>query len=287
VITRLHYTLIPLIKILKSYPPDVDTVSSRLNIVGNIEVSGDGSMLQIIRKTFLISLAVFILGVYFRDTLPSPDKLDSRLKDDPIQKKTGKMPFDVTVDKISYHIHPLYSYELYGLVVSKHESDSFADLSHKLWKDHLNTADLCVIWGRNAFSGIYEKLKFSSGEWSCSIYSSSIEDWRRYSNEHLSNNHMLSNRRDINKTLRKVRVGDQIHFTGYLAKYSHGNFSRGTSTVRTDTGNGACETVYVEDISIIKSGPRHWLFIRRLALVTLLASIIAWFCAPDRYHVGS
>ena len=183
-------------------------------------------MLKIVKKTFFISLATLAVGVYFGDTLPSPDKLDHRLEDDPVQEKIDKKPFDVTVNKITYQIKPLYSYELYGLVVSKHEADSFADQAHKLWNDHLNTADLCVIWGKNAFSGIYERLKFSSGQWTCYVRSSTRDDWNRFSNEHLSNNHMLSERRDINKALGKVRVGDQIHFTGYLAEYSH---ARGVS----------------------------------------------------------
>jgi hypothetical protein len=243
-------------------------------------------MLKIVRITFLVSLGAFIIGLFIGDTLPSPGKLDPRLEHDPVQEKTGEAPFNVTVNDISYRINPLYDYELYGLVVSKNEAGGFAGLAHKLWKDHLNTADLCVIWGRNAFSGLYERLHFSSGEWTCYVQSTSWEDSKLFSGAHLSNNHMLSARRDIVKKLRKVRVGDQIHFTGYLSEYSHGNFSRGTSVVRTDTGNGACETVYVEDFSIIKTGPRLWLIVRRLALAAFLASIVAWFCAPDRYHAG-
>ena len=244
-------------------------------------------MLIIVKRTFFISLATLAFGLFVGDTLPSPDKLDLRLEDDPVQEATYKKPFDVTVNKISYYINPLFDYELYGLVVSKHESDSLADQAHKLWKDHLNTADLCIVWGKNAFSGIYKRLKFRSGQWTCYVQSSSLDDWNLFSNEHLSNNHMLSDRRDIIKKLRKVRVGDQIHFTGYLAEYSHGDFFRGTSTVRTDSGNGACETVYVEAFTIIKSGPRFWLFVRRLALIAFLASIAAWFIMPDRYHSGN
>ena len=243
--------------------------------------------MQVIRKTFLISIGALIIGVYFGDTLPSPDKLDMRLVDDPVQEKTDKAPFGVTVNNITYRINPLYRYELYGLVVSKHKADGLSDLAHKLWNDHLNTVDLCVVWGRNAFSGIYERLYFRSGEWTCYVESTTREDANLFSGEHLSNNHMLSDRRDINKALDKARIGDQVYFTGYLAEYSQGNFFRGTSVVRNDTGNGACETVYIEDFSIIKSGPRLWLIVRRLALIALLASIIGWFCLPDRYHSGN
>jgi len=56
----------------------------------------------------------------------------------------------------------------------------------------------------------------------------------------------------------ETSVGDQIYFKGYLAEYAHSNrtFTRGTSTSRTDTGNGACETVYVEDYQILRQANR-------------------------------
>jgi len=42
-----------------------------------------------------------------------------------------------------------------------------------------------------------------------------------------------------------------VRLKGYLARYSHGGgFERGTSTTRNDTGNGACETIYIEDVQI-------------------------------------
>ena len=241
-------------------------------------------MKQIIKKVLFISLSVWVLGLYFRDAKPAPDELLPQLETHPIQKETKKQPFDVTVNDITYHIKPLYEYELYGLVVSKHEADSLLDVDHERWGDYLNTVDLCVIWSTNAFSGIYERLKFSSGSWTCYAESSSWEDWSHFSMTQLSNNHMLSDRRDINRTLRKVRIGDQIHFTGYLVNYSHGNFSRGTSTVRTDNG---CETVYVENLSILQSGPVIWLLLRRLALFGIVLCVVAWFAMPDKYHALS
>jgi len=239
-------------------------------------------MEQIIKKVLFISLSVWALGLYFRDAKPDPDELLPQLEIHPIQKETKKQPFEVTVKDIAYHIKPLYEYELYGLVVSKHASASLLDTDHERWGDYLNTADLCVIWSTNAFSGIYKRLKFSSGNWTCYVKSSSGEDWAHFSGEQLSNNHMLSERRDINRIIRKIRIGDQIHFTGYLVEYSHDNFSRGTSTVRTDNG---CEVVYVESISILKSGPVIWLLLRRLALFGIVLCVVAWFVMPDRYHV--
>jgi hypothetical protein len=36
------------------------------------------------------------------------------------------------------------------------------------------------------------------------------------------------------------------------------NFWRNSSLVRTDTGNGACEVVFVEEIEVLKLGNAPW-----------------------------
>jgi hypothetical protein len=54
-------------------------------------------------------------------------------------------------------------------------------------------------------------------------------------------------------------VGDQIRIKGWLSSYGvakNGKLiggKRGTSTVPNDTGNGACETIYLQTIHILKS----------------------------------
>jgi len=80
-------------------------------------------------------------------------------------------------------------------------------------------------------------------------------------------------------------VGDQVHFRGYLAEYSHDQgfrFFRGTSTTRTDQGNGACETVYATDAEVLHSGNRGWRISFWAAVVGLVFGIIAWVKAPFR-----
>jgi hypothetical protein len=121
-------------------------------------------LLRLIKTLFFSSLALLAFALYKGDELPPPTGLLPQLQDEPVQNPTSRQPFDVRVNNIDYHIKPLYSYELYGLVVSKHEADSLIDYAHKQWGDHLNTADLCVIWGENAFSGVYEQMSFSSAQ---------------------------------------------------------------------------------------------------------------------------
>jgi hypothetical protein len=244
-------------------------------------------VVRLIKFVFLAGLAAFLFGLYKGDALPPPGNLLPVLENEPDQRPAQKPPFDTTVNEVTYHIRPLYRYELWGLIVSRHHAGSFIDYAHKEWGDHLNTVDLCVVWGRNAFSGVYQRMSFSSDQWTC-FARSSAETWQQFSMSGLANNHILADRSAIRRQLKQARPGDQVHFRGYLAEYSHdGGFSRGTSTVRTDTGNGACETVFIEEFDILRSGPGHWRMLRWLAGFAMLAALAAWLMLPDRFYVGN
>lgn len=66
---------------------------------------------------------------------------------------------------------------------------------------------------------------------------------------------MIPARKDIARSLKKLRQGDIITLRGYLVDVDHdsGWYWR-TSTSRTDTGSGACEIVYVESLLVESSG---------------------------------
>ncbi len=99
----------------------------------------------------------------------------------------------------------------------------------------------------------------------------------------ISNNHLLTDQPALAKKLRTVRVGDQIRFRGHLAEYSHQhgmNFKRGTSTVRTDSGNGACETVFLDSFEVIKAGGKPWRALVLPAGLALLLGAITWLLLP-------
>ena len=53
--------------------------------------------------------------------------------------------------------------------------------------------------------------------------------------------------------------------------------------MRTDTGNGACETVYVEDFEIIKSGNKFWRLLVWVAAGMLVLGVVGWFRLPVKH----
>jgi hypothetical protein len=237
----------------------------------------------IVKAVMLASAALFLLAWWQRDALPSPERLAAPTFDEPLQLPTDRAPFQTTVGGIEYTVRPLYTYDLSGLVVSKHNADTWWDWIHAATNDKLNVTDLCVVWGANAHRGIYRELDFSSGEFTCYVESHSLEAWAAFDMTALSNNHLLTDDPRLAKVLRNVRVGDQIHFRGYLAEYSHHHgfaYHRGTSITRTDTGNGACETVFATDVEILRHGNRGWRIAFWASACLLFASVAAWFTLP-------
>ncbi len=57
-----------------------------------------------------------------------------------------------------------------------------------------------------------------------------------------------------------AEAGDHIPITGQLASYENtaNGFLRGTSTRRDDTGNGACETLFVEEVEFVNKANPGW-----------------------------
>lgn len=242
-------------------------------------------MASLVRLAIVGSAVLVALAWWERDALPSPEALVPAVREDPAQTETDAAPFRTTVSGIEYTVRPVYAYDLTGVVVSKHDADTWWDYLHKAWQDELNVTDLCVIWGANARSANYRELEYWNTQFECNVRTGSTEVWRAFSMSALSNNHLLTDNPAIARTLKSARVGDQVHFRGYLAEYSHEqgqHFFRGTSTTRTDQGNGACETVFATDAEIVREANRGWRMLFKLGLVALGVAICAWVALPFR-----
>ncbi len=230
------------------------------------------------------SLLLLSVALWKKNELPQYPLLQQDLLKEPEQVQVRRAAFDTTVNDVTYKIQPLYSYDLYGLVVCMHDANTWWDYLHREWNDHLNVMDLCVVWGNNLRRGVYKEAEYSSGQFVCYLKIPTMELYQIFDLTALSNNHLLTDDPRIARSIRKTRVGDQIHFRGYLAEYSHNHngqpFNRGTSTVRTDSGNGACETIYVEDFEILRPGGGPWRALVWVAAILLAAGVIAWFRLP-------
>jgi hypothetical protein len=101
--------------------------------------------------------------------------------------------------------------------------------------------------------------------------------------EQLSNNHLISNDETVRDQVKDIAIGDQIRVRGYLSSYgSAEGGKRGTSTTRTDTGDGACETVFVERFDIIGPATNLWRISMWASLAVLAFGLFVHFKRPYR-----
>jgi hypothetical protein len=230
---------------------------------------------QLLTLVFLSALGLAIWSHWKRDQLPPPDFYDLARLSEPAQTPTSSKPFQVESQGVTYTIDPLFDYALDGVVVSLHDSDAFTDVYHfKDWKDFLNIRDLCVVWDPNVGSGVFRAMDYHNTTWTCWIAGLDGSASAAFARDALSNNHLLSHDPRVQAAIRSARRGDQIHFRGLLASYSHaGGFHRGSSTTRTDTGNGACETVFVQDFEVVRRANPGWHLTYSLAKYTTIAAL--------------
>ncbi len=222
-----------------------------------------------------------------KDRLPPPGFYDSYYLSEPVQTETTAQAFTVKLNDQQYLIEPQFDYELHGVVVSYHDAGNLRDIwHHDKWKDFINLRDLCVVWGENVSSGVYQDMDFHNDSWTCWAYWPDRATGQRFKTDELSNNHLLVDDTRIKQTLLKAEVGDHIRLKGQLASYRNpgNNFSRGTSTTRSDTGNGACETIYVSEFQIVKKANATlrglYEFAKWSTVLALTGFVLLFFKAP-------
>ncbi len=220
-----------------------------------------------------------------RHALPAPADLRAELRNEPLQTPTDAKPFQTSVGGVTYTVRPMAEYEIWGLVVSEHDAETWWDWIHQAANDHLNVVDLCVVFAENVATGGYVGIDYSSGSFVCYAQTGSSEAWQKFSMRALSNNHLLADRAYLAARLRGVQIGDQIRIRGWLAEYEHNQgfaFKRGTSLTRDDTGNGACETIFVQDVEVLQRGGGPWRWLRWPAIAMIVAGVLLWIRAPVR-----
>ena len=223
-----------------------------------------------------IAALAFAVSFFMRNRLPDKSLIHESLLQNPIQTKDDvPEPFEVTRKDVTYTVTPLFSYELWGMIVSYHDSASFIDLSHKLWNDYINVKDVCVIWGKNVETGVYKRMSFHNRDFTCFYRYPDRETGELFTEDCLSNNHLLSANLFVDAAVRKARKGDQVRFKGWLVSYGQKGapYSRGSSTVRNDRGNGACEVVYVTEFEILREANAAWRAVYKLSLVLMGLSL--------------
>lgn len=160
---------------------------------------------------------------------------------DPVQT-AGNLPAPFSHG--DYTITPLARYQVTAVTLSRdrYRFDRGADLA---------PIDLALGWGPMSVAGVINELSFSqSGRWY--EYRSSGEpplDPGAMSS-HSANTHCLPATNEVRKKLLAVKRHDLVTMEGFLVEITAGDGYRWRSSLsRDDTGGGACEVLWITELS--------------------------------------
>lgn len=232
-----------------------------------------GNISKILTYTLIVSSVFMLFSGYKISALPDANLIV--VDGDPDQSSTRRKNFIFDYADQAYQVEPLYDYEISGMIVSHNNITSITDAYHT--SKSVDIKDLCIIWGDNFKDNIHKKLKFWSEAWTCNVQYDDYEIGSKFRGDQLSNNHLLSEHPSVREKIKKAKKGDQVKFSGMLVNYCptlYPDMKRKSSTIRTDTGNGACEVVFVEDFEIVKEWQPTWSRIYRFSKNILIISAI-------------
>jgi hypothetical protein len=219
-------------------------------------------MTKFLNLVLLLLIGTSIYAHYRKNQLPIRNVFPAIARQEPRQAATQRSPFTVTVNGQTHTVTPLFNYEISGLIVSCEFCKMLADYRH----DYLNVMDAGLIWGSNLNSDVYSKMKFyTDGVW-LRYHTYDHDAWRKFDMNKLSNNHLLCTDPALKEKIKALKRGDLVTIKGCLVSYTLPYGSRGSSTVRTDQGNGACETVWVDALIILEHGNKNWHLIYKISL---------------------
>ena len=162
---------------------------------------------------------------------------------EPFQDAVGRAP---SLSRKGYGIEPLarFSIEARVLRAERYWFDRGADLA---------PVDLALGWGAMSDTAVLEKLKITQGtrfyHWAPVEGTLPIPRW--VIETHSANMHMVPADESVARVLKDARRGSIVKISGYLIEASAPDgFRWRSSLTRDDTGNGACELIWVERVEL-------------------------------------
>lgn len=141
-------------------------------------------------------------------------------------------------------LHPLAKFSLTARVLSRddYRFDAESDLS---------PTDLAFGWGRMSDSAVLRGIDISQSGRFYYWQTKSFPIPRREIETHSANMHMIPADAAVAYRLKRVHIGNVVSLEGMLVEADKANGWRWRSSLtRDDTGDGACELVYVQSLSI-------------------------------------
>lgn len=254
------------------------------------------NVFKIINRVFFILLIFLLVWSYFaRNNYRSVDIIHSDVVKEPVQLRAlEKTPIKISNNDYEYTLTPLFEYEINGLIVHKMDYRWFS--IYKM--DSVFPMDLCLLWGDNVASKVYQSKKLSFSQDARFAY------WKWYGNinfnhDEAANIHLIMKNEELERKLKTLSCGDQVKIKGQLVdviaenkgkpgRFDPEEFRLKSSTKRTDTGAGACEIIYVDSFEILEKANILPNTTYKFSLFLLIISIfgkILWYILRTKREV--
>ena len=197
------------------------------------------------KNLWLILLGAVLAGSWFvsqPSAAGAGDPVD--WSGEPVQKQSGREPFEIETDEGTVTLEPLASFDVSAVVAGweryRFDASSF-----------LSPVDLTLIWGDLPEEPYKSQVSYGQVTryyfWKTPARELDLD----YIQSHSSNMHMIPSTRNLRRALLAVDEGDAVRIRGLLVNAStEQGFTWKSSTSRKDSGPGACELVWVEEVQI-------------------------------------
>ncbi|MET0091248.1 MAG: hypothetical protein ABW068_14740 [Candidatus Thiodiazotropha sp.] len=143
-----------------------------------------------------------------------------------------------------FRITPLARFDIKAKILSK----KYYSLGRE---SDLSPIDLALGWGKMSDESVLQTIRISQSN---RYFHWRVDEFpipRKEIETHASNMHIIPSDATTEAAIKQSRIGEIVQFSGYLVKVdTQDGWHWSSSLSRSDTGNGACELVWVEDFRI-------------------------------------
>lgn len=189
---------------------------------------------MLIRRLILLTASLLGLWLLWVIVLPTPSSLPPST---PLTSGSWR------VDE--YTISPLQGFQLDARILAR--EDYYLDRGAKL-----SPTDLALGWGPMANPEVLRHISISQGNRWYFWRAKQMPIARRQIETHSANMHLIPANPAVAGTLAQLKAGQQIRLAGQLVRVdADDGFNWVSSLSREDTGNGACELIWVEQLVVL------------------------------------
>jgi len=197
------------------------------------------------RRLLIYLPAIFIIPLVLLVYTLWPSEPYTLYIADPVQNGLdGSQVINILGDEGYVSLSLLASYDIEAVVKSTNRMRDYSA--------QVSRYDFALAWGDLNREDIDDTISYAQGmrfytyRWSAETTVSPA-----YIGSHSANVHIIHSDKNTLKKVRGIRKNDHIRLQGYLVQV---NFPYGpwrSSLTRTDSGNGACEIMYVTDVQVL------------------------------------